>query len=104
MESDLMFLLDDPRPDLAGDSRLWKQLFRLIPRLENREAARVLSPRLYYFRAYGTKIRWTIHATEFVPVIHETLGWASLEEYKEAKQKYLRPYADDIFKLLYKLV
>lgn len=100
MNNDLTFLLQDPRYDLPADSHLWRQLFRRIPLLEDRQAAMVLSPRLWHLRAWGTEIKRTHVRTEFVPVIDREMGWDSQEEFAEAKNKYLRPYANQIYQLL----
>lgn len=98
----LDILLVDPRADLVKDSHLWVQLFRLIPTTANLEAARILSPRLYYLRAFGTEINRTHVKTEMVPIIGEG-NWPSLEFYNEIREKYLRPYAAEIKQLLGRL-
>jgi hypothetical protein len=99
----LFYLLQDPRPDLDRDSKLWIQLFRSIPRLPDRQAAIVLSPRLWYLRAWGTEIRRDLTRREFVPVIDPVNGWESTEEYQRIKLTYLKPYAAQIHQLLYSL-
>lgn len=104
MDNELAFLLEDPRPDLPGDSGQWQQLFRLIPQLNDRKAACTLSSSLWHLRAWGTMIRRDErYRLKFVPYIHPVEGWESDEEYREITGKHLTPYADALKLLLSRL-
>jgi hypothetical protein len=79
----------DPRRDLAADSELWQELFKLAAE-KNSEFCDVLRG----FRAGGTRLRpgktiWTLR-----PDIDTTgrVAWESQAEYDVMKEKYLKPW------------
>ncbi|MFN0222132.1 hypothetical protein [Paenibacillus sp. KR2-11] len=97
------FLLTDPRPDLAKDSRQWTRLIRGAIKLPNPDKALELSLRLWTIRSIGTVIQWNHNGCRLEPILlHEDSEWPSKEFYDEMKVKYLLPYADEIRTLLLK--
>ncbi|WP_127580924.1 hypothetical protein [Paenibacillus koleovorans] len=98
--TDFDFLLDDPSPDLTGDTHLWLHLIRDTAKLPDREKARKLSLLFWYLRAFGTTIRKDHHGTRFSPVMAPFGSWDSAEEFEQIKREHLSPYKDEIVALL----
>lgn len=95
----------NPRPDLQGDASKWAMLLRLAH--ENNEQFYGV---LHGIRAGGTILkeaktasgikRWILH-----PIIDPSgnKGWASQDEYNEAREKFLMPYKQELSELLSQL-
>lgn len=101
MPNEFEFLLQDPRPDLPGDTKLWEQLFRQIPLIQDRQAACQLSSSLWHLRAWGTMLRRDErYRLKLTPYIHPVDGWDSEELFKEITSRHLTPYAENLKMLL----
>jgi hypothetical protein len=95
----------DPRPDLSRDSILWQQLLTAANDIDYR-----LFGALLCMRRAGTGIvrnpngglRLYPHIAKN-PAI-ETDRWASLDEYDRLKGEILAPVAEELFKLMGKIV
>lgn len=90
-------LLGDPRPDLKEDSRLWNLLLDIAYKNDKE-----LAGTLHGFRCMGTRIKEVDDRYVLRPDI-DPLGrraWESKSEYKEARDKWLRPHAQKIAELL----
>lgn len=98
-----MYLLSDPRPDIEQDSNLWTKLFRLIPKLDDKEKAELLHKRLWTIRALGTMLKQTREGLKFIPIVGEKCNWIYEIDFEEAKHIYLKPYAAEISELLRKV-
>ncbi|MBW7453865.1 hypothetical protein ACFOLF_12360 [Paenibacillus sepulcri] len=93
----LDFLYEDPRPEFKSDSHRWRLLFRLIPaHIADRDIAETLSKRLWTLRAAGALMRRDFNGIKFVPTPAPVGIWEGLAEYKEVREKYLTPYAEQI--------
>lgn len=104
MINEFSYLLTDPRPDLAADSKQWQHLFRLIPTIPNKRSAFQLSTMLWSMRAWGTEIkRDERYRLKFIPYIHPAEGWESEQQFKEISTRHLAPYAETIKQLLGRL-
>ena len=93
-------LMGDPRLDMKEDSRLWDVLLDMACR-EDKE----LAGTLHGFRCMGTRIKEVDDRYVLRPDI-DPLGrraWESKSEYKEARDKWLRPHAQKITVLLQEL-
>jgi len=90
----------DPRPDLKEDSHLWDKLLRLANDVDTNLAAT-----LNGFRCMGTRIKKGRTGYVLRPDVDPSgdKAWETKEQYEEARDKWLRPHARKIAKLLQKL-
>jgi len=101
--TDLMFLGEDPRPDLPDDSHRWTTLFWLVPNRFDRERAEPLSIILWQLRAWGMELRRDGRGLKLVPLFGDGGALRDMDEFNEFKDKYIKPYTDDIVRLLAEL-
>ncbi|MCM3746560.1 hypothetical protein M3223_04245 [Paenibacillus pasadenensis] len=86
---------EDPRPDLAEDSKLWGELLRIAAgyQLVDREKCMAFAATLNYLRGGGTRLVAGNKIWVLRPEIDCNKGWQSQEEYDNAKT-CLNPYKD----------
>jgi hypothetical protein len=97
-------LFIDPRPDLIQDSNLWTKLFKLIPELENKNAASLLQKRLWTMRCFGAMLKPTVNGLKFEPIVGPGCTWEYEIDFDNDKIKYLKPYTAEISWLLKKVI
>lgn len=94
----------DPRPDLESDSVRWAAILTLA---NDEYGPCELIDALRWIRVGGTCIvarnyqgtpRWRLR-----PLVDPARGWTTEEEYTEARNKYLKPYAQEVAYLLERL-
>jgi hypothetical protein len=96
-------LFVDPRPDLIQDTNLWTKLFRLIPELENKEAAVMLQKHLWAIRCFGVVLKQSPKGLKFEPIVGPECAWEYEVDFEEVKIKYLKPYVTEISWMLKRL-
>jgi hypothetical protein len=84
------YYIIDPRPDLEEDHHLWKQLLT-IAHSKDEELAKVL----HGLRCGGTRIKKENKRYVLRPDIDPTgrVAWETEEDYRELRDKYLKPYS-----------
>lgn len=87
---------DDPRPDLAHDSKDWKRL--LAPAAaEDIQLAWIL----HAFRCVGLRLHKDGNGYSLRPEFDpKSSQWTSQARYEEDKDKWLMPYREKIIKVL----
>lgn len=92
--------IQDPRPDLKEDSRLWHKLLKLAYE-KNKNLAGVL----HGFRCMGTRIKKVGDDWVLRPQIDLTgnLAWSSEDDYRENATIWLQPYRNEVIELLSQL-
>jgi len=92
--------LADPRPDLKEDSALWDRFLKFA-NMEDEN----LAGTLHGFRCMGTRIKIGRNGYVLRPDVDPSgdKAWETKEQYEEARDKWLRPHARKIAKLLQKL-
>jgi hypothetical protein len=89
----------DPRPDLVDDSELWAALLELAGYRSGE-----LFGALHGMRCMGTRIRRASKGYVYIlrPDIDPTgcLAWETEEQYKEARDKWLKPHSEILKELL----
>ena len=92
--------MKDPRPDLISDSKLWTRLLQLAKKEDPN-----LAGALHGMRCEGTRIKKGLRGYALRPDIEPAgnSAWISKREYDREKEKYLRPYQQEIIRLLEKL-
>jgi len=119
----------DPRPDLKGDSAAWSRLLTMA----RRDYGLHVASTLHWFRTMGTRLQtagerlvlagepgaactwetfnhWPELTDAWRRKIEESglngkvcCGWTSLDDYKLAREQWLRPMADKLSDLLKRL-
>ena len=90
--------IQDPRPDLAEDSELWKVLLNMA-----QEQNPMLAGVLHGFRCLGTRIRQAKNGYILRPEIDPVFAWPSQEEYEKERDRWLKPHTKEIAALLKRL-
>jgi hypothetical protein len=93
-QSETPLPLRDPRPDLTEDSHLWTALLELTDEYDEE-----LSSILNGFRCGGTRLKFGDSRWVLRPDVGPG-GWRSLDEYNEAKEKYLKDWFGVLLALL----
>lgn len=90
----------DPRPDLKEDHLLWSRLLDQANGLDE-ELAGVL----HGLRCGGTRIKKVKGRYMLRPDIDPSgrVAWGRAEDYEELRNKYLKPYAQEVIQLLAQL-
>lgn len=102
--NDMEYLLQDPRPYIVQDSKLWITLFKLIVVRYKAEQGTPLLLRMWSYRSLGTSIQILSEGIKLVPLLHPVGIWESQQEFDEYAKKFLTPYAKEIKKLLREVV
>lgn len=87
----------DPRPDLKEDHLLWTRLLDQANGLDE-ELAGVL----HGLRCGGTRIRKVKGRYILRPDLDPTgrIAWERVEDYEELRDKFLKPFAQEVIQLL----
>lgn len=97
----MFFLVEDPFPKYKLDSHRWVRLFRLIPiHVLDKQIAELLSKRMWTLRSIGATMQRDLSGIRIVPILAPEGGWSTIEEYEELTVKYLKPYSNEIKRLI----
>lgn len=90
--------IQDPRPDLIEDSKLWKRLLNMA-----KDKNRLLAITLHGFRCCGLRIQKDSIGYVLRPEFNTNSQWQNQAEYEEYRNKWLMRYRQEIIGLLDKL-
>ncbi|BBI32457.1 hypothetical protein [Cohnella abietis] len=96
------YLLIDPRPDLP-DTKQWRLLFLHIPLLEDKPKACKIHLILWSLRCYGMILKLNSSGFFFSAIIDPKQGFDSADEFRDMRDRFLRPHSEEIASLLRKV-